>query len=56
MVGRKIGTENVEKSKYQVMWMSVIILLSSFTDLETRTGVYTATQDIKIKQNFECKT
>ena len=51
-----IGTENVEKSSDQVMWMLVIILLSSFKDLETLTGVYTATQDIKIKQNFELKT
>ena len=36
--------------------MLVTILLSSVKDLETLTGVYTATQDIKIKQNFELKT
>ena len=56
MIGWNIATENVEKSKYQVMWKLVIILLSSFKDLETLTGVYTATQDIKIKQNFELET
>ena len=49
-------TENVKQYKYQVMWMLLMILLSSFKDLETLTGVYKATQDIKIKQNFELKT
>ena len=56
MIGWNIATQNVEKSKYQVMWKLVIILLSSFKDLETLTGVYAATQDLKTKQNFELKT
>ena len=58
MIWWNIGfiTENDFQSNDQVMWMLVIILLSSCKDLETLTGVYAATQDLKRKQNFECKT
>ena len=56
MRGWSNQTENVEQSNYQVMLRLLTVLLSSFKDLETLTGVYTATQDIKIKQNFELET